>query len=163
MGHVSKFSDLKPGDLFIYNHRNGSSAAIVTITPEHGNIGILTLGPTFPKGGTVPDLSSSLPSTVLSFGKAYNIKLATAPNAWHFDGHVVAEDFMAFAGTDKYVRIQRGHQYEMEYFFVNLTTGHISSDEPDSPIGYVNAWEIFTIGDESDEPQLILRWSPSTS
>jgi hypothetical protein len=154
---VMKFTALEPGDFFIYSNIKGSSAAIVTITKQ-GNIGFISLGPTFPNGGTVPNLYHVRPSTVLSFGKAYDIKLAATPVAWHFNDQVEADDFMALAGGEKYIRIPYQSHYGADYFFVHLRTGNISDDAPDASIGYVNAWEIFTSGDENNESQSILKW-----
>lgn len=156
---VTRLAQLKPGDLFVYSHEGGSCAGIVTIDPNNGDIGFITLGPNFPDDETGPNLQPQGNFTVLSFESRYSLDLATSADAWHFGKQVTADDFMALADGDAYIRLPYSDHFgKTSYFFVRLRTGEILNSPPGGVIGYVRAWEITTAGDANTKPQLILQW-----
>jgi hypothetical protein len=85
---ATRFSQLKPGELFLYSHENGVPVAIAPTNPvQFGDLSIVTLGPKFPPtidGPTIhsPQNSPGHSSVLLSYGSDYVLRLPVRSQAW---------------------------------------------------------------------------------
>lgn len=157
---VDRFAQLAPGDLFIFNHNNGSCMALKVADPANdGDKLILPLGPTFPAGISGPTLMSPQDMTVVSFGKDYTLKLPTEATGW-----VVSEpapNLHCFVVNERGVYARANFAPPGKSFrwcFVEIGSGSILSKEssyivPASPRAYAIEWALVT--DEA-EPRAIV-------
>lgn len=81
---VTRYAQLKAGELFLYSHENGLSVAIAAANPvEHGDLYIVTLGPKFPAAMTCPTIHfPNGSSSLLSYGGDYVLRLPACSQAW---------------------------------------------------------------------------------
>jgi hypothetical protein len=103
---VTRYAQLKAGELFLYSHEKGLSVAIAAANPvELGDLYIVTLGPKFPPTMTGPTIHSpNGSSSLLSYGGEYVLRLPAGSQAWSSEPPAAGLPCVAVAQEDTYIR-----------------------------------------------------------
>ena len=145
---VSRFEQLEPGDLFVFEQRGLSMLAMKTGTPSTGDrSNIALLGPEFPEGISEAYLLPWQPTTVMSFGKEFTVALPTEPRAWIFGGSTRDPVGVAVCGDKTYLCVHGGPS--PSHFFqcyVEFGTGAIIEGRLTGSVAYTSQWEIGLTG-----------------
>ena len=160
--NITRFEQLEPGDLFIYMSDRGSCYALKTEKTRDGDPSdILILGPEFPYDAKESALLKWQPTTVVSFGKSYQIILPTNPSAWFLNGDTRTAICLAVCGEDVYV-CTNGGSSPGRFFqcFVDMKTGRIIENRLPGISAYTNQWKIALPG---VEVRTILDYSSKVS
>jgi hypothetical protein len=154
---MTKFSDVQPGDLFLYMDGQNKFYAIRTQGPQTT---MVMLGPSFhPPDVTEAFLFAWDVSTVLSFGKDYSILLPTDAASWVWSGQTRSPPiWLAVAGDSMFI-CANGGRSSQNYFpcFVDVKTGAILGRSLPGTSVYTNTWEIAVLGNNYP-PRTILKF-----
>src|SRR5580704_11132718 len=103
---VTRYAQLKAGELFLYFHENGLSIAVAAANPvELGDLYIVTLGPKFPAAMTGPTIhSANRSSSLLSYSSDYVLRLPAGSQAWSSEPPAAGLPCVAVAQDDTYIR-----------------------------------------------------------
>jgi hypothetical protein len=103
---VTRYAQLKAGELFLYSHENGFSVAIAAVNPlELGDLYIVTLGPKFPAAMAGPTIHAPKGgSSLLSYGIDYVLRLPAGSQAWSSEPPADGLPCVAVAQEDIYIR-----------------------------------------------------------
>jgi len=155
---VQRLAQLQPGNLFIFDWKAGSTAAIKVVDPQmNGDPLMLLLGPTFTDDASEPTLIAEQRLTVVSFGNDYTIRLPVSPNGWAMNETPSRSVCIATTGADVFFRLPlpRGECY------VNIRSGEIAKGVPSGTLAYAKSWEIL-VGDDCNLQMLVGNRDPST-
>jgi len=107
---VTRFAQLKPGELFLYFHDDGASVGLAAKNPvQFGDMSIVSLGPKFlpTVGGPTIDSPQNSPgyrSALLSYGSDYVLRLPVSSQAWRSGTPGADLPCIAVAQEDIYIR-----------------------------------------------------------
>ena len=149
--HITRFEQLRPGDLFVYPHERGSCFALKTERPANGDRSpMVVLGPDFPYGVEESFILDWQPTTVISHGSNYVILLPADPAAWFLSGNLRNPVCIAITEDGAYVCTNGGHSPQ-HFFqcFVEFSTGRLVEGRLPSYAAYTNDWEIATYAGQS--------------
>ena len=79
---ATRFEQVTPGDLFIFFTPEQTYVALAAKDFEQERQLMLILGPEFPEGTTGAHLFPWKATTVISFGRDYELRLPTSPTRW---------------------------------------------------------------------------------
>lgn len=141
---VTRFEQLKPGDLFIYPDKRQSCFAIkVEKQSADDSSGMVVLGPNFPDGISESFILEWQPATVISFGKEYSILLPQAPDLWFLSGSLREPVCIAVCEQRAYVCANGGsNEQRFLQCFVEFSTGKLVERQLPGHVAYTNNWEI---------------------
>ena len=161
---VTRYAQLKAGELFLYSHENGLSVAIAVANPlEQGDLYIVSLGPKFPgatTGPTVHSLNGSF--SLLSYGSDYVLRLPALPQAWSWEPPAAGLPCLGVDQEDIYIRANAappGRGFQPCYISPQAGSDTGSSSgmqylELRNPI-FALEWEILT---SEEKPRTILSF-----
>src|ERR1700736_1566371 len=79
---ATRFSQLKPGELFMFANKSSSAVALVAADPTRdGDMIMIPLGPELPREN-IARIFDSRQMDVLSFGTDYDVRLPADPRGW---------------------------------------------------------------------------------
>src|ERR1035437_3469950 len=127
---VTRFAQTKPGDLFMFPHRDGLAIAMSVIDPaSDGDKLVAILGPQFPEGMTRPSLVAPPGTTVISFGKEYTLRLPSQVTGWVVT--VPSDDVACIVVTEPgtvFIRANYAGLHEFRPCYIDVATGEIQTD-----------------------------------
>jgi hypothetical protein len=159
---ITRFAQLKSGDLFLWRYEDQACVAMVAVDPtQDGDKRAIVLGPKFPTGSIGPTLVSPRGTTAIFFDNEYVIRLPVHASGWL--DVTPPQDVCCILVTEQgaYFRVNSiRSRDEFRPCYVNVATGLIcASDfayrEPGGVPAFAVHWEIAT--DES-EPRIILAY-----
>jgi hypothetical protein len=165
---ICRFSQLSPGDLFVYVHDNGSCIALKVVDPTANDEPLLLpFGPQLPSGLDRSNLLSQQSTDVISFGKAYVLKLPARAEGW--SRSEPDQETLCILATDEsyFIRANSaGQRGEFRPCYVDLMTGRIHAKDngwqgefirPRGASAVAVEWELMTT---EPEPRLIFAQRP---
>jgi len=158
---VTRFAQLRPGDLFIYPYGEDAFVALKVMAPD-GDMLFMPMGPGFPDGLTYPRLLHEPAATVISFGKDYILRLPTRPKSWRSEPPPAETHCIVMAEDGAYVRASFVPE-KMGYraCYVALGSGTIATDgsstysAPRGHMSFALEWEMLT---QEAKPRQILAY-----
>jgi hypothetical protein len=167
---ATRFSQLKPGELFLVSIDSRYEVALAAADPYEGDMVPVLLGPGRDRAGRIP---RGIQANVLSLGTEYELRLPAAPSGWSADEPVT--DQLCFAlgaygreGSEQTLFLRamfdvppHGHLR----CYVDVRSGQILADReqrapyiaPNGICSYAIEWSLFT---KEKKPRLILRYPP---
>jgi len=153
----TRLAQLKPGDLYLYQHGEGASVGLMVIDSAMDNDPCeLALGPAFPYGTKGPHLQKTNPCSVVSFGPDFRLILPTEPSAWHFEAPPPDCHCVAIDDQTAYFRANWAQpQYPFRSCYINIQTGkvHVAGpgrsgySEPPGVKAYASKWTLALPGE----------------
>ncbi len=162
---VTRFEQLKPGDLFIHLDGKLTFYALRTHPTANGDRSTMVLlGPSFIQGYNESCILPWQPATVVSLGKNFSILPSLNPSSWLLAGSTRSPVCLAITDQSVYICTNGGHS-SRDYFpcFVDVKTGEIFERRPPGSVAvFTGAWEIVAL-DSRDPPRSILNYPLSQS
>ena len=163
---ATRFAQLQPGELFLCRHGAGATVALVACDPTDENRKlILPLGPRLPAGMASPTLVDDPGTTVVSFGRAFTVRLPTDPEAWQDQEPDAAVTPMVLTGNSLFLRCNCDTRVGVfRPCFVDLGDGRIvvqgvgrpgQFSAPPGIRAYALRWELVTT---EPKPRMILAY-----
>ncbi len=156
---VERFEKLQPGDLFVYMHDEGACFALKTDKPSNDDrCQMVVLGPEFPYDAVESFIMPWQPTTVLSFGSSYTLRLPTDSTRWTERGDRRKPVCLALCGQDVYICTNGGpspHRYFPCY--VEMKSGKIIESNLPGISAFTNSWEV-VLADGSLTPRSLLKF-----
>jgi hypothetical protein len=121
---VTRFAQLKPGDLFISQFGEMSFVALAAADPD-GDLLMVPLGPHFPDGLDGPSLVGSSGANVISFGKEYGLRLPARPGSWRLTPPDAGTHCIVAAEGGPFVRANFVAPPNYKPCYVSFDTGKI--------------------------------------
>jgi hypothetical protein len=143
---VTRFEQLKSGDLFIWLDEDERCIALKAENPEmNGEKLIVPLGPKFPREVGGPRLLKWAATTVISFGQNYEIELPTAPECWLPTHPKQAQNCLLIAEDAIFFRANSSPRPdEFEPCYIRATNGVVNFTRPPGIFAFVVGWKIVT-------------------
>jgi len=136
---VTRFAQLSPGDLFIYNEGAGGCAAIKTAHPQDRDQPMaFSLGPTFSDKSNEPKIIGDPGGAVVSFGNDYVIRLPISPLEWGPSDKAPGDTYMVTNGDNVFFRFLSGRSE----IFIDIAAGKICDGIPNGILASTKFWEI---------------------
>ena len=134
---TTKFLDLSPGDLFIFQYGKDKCPAIRLFDPvTNGREMMVVLGPTLTPNSEGPELVGELPLSVMSFGKDYTVQLPVRVEDWVIEEQPI--DSLATNGKDVYFYLQS----PFGGIYIDLKKGELCDAKPKGIFAFTKAWKI---------------------
>jgi hypothetical protein len=156
---MTPFSEVQPGDLFLFLDGRSQFYALKTLPPKSGSkVTMVMLGPSF-----LADVNESFllpfdPAEVLSFGKDFSILLPTQATDWVWSSRDRTPVWLGVAGSDLFICANSGESPQDYYpCFVNVRTGEIVKRSLPGVSVYTNKWEIAVLR-ANHPPRTILKY-----
>ena len=166
---ATRFSQLKPGELFLFPDDSVYAVALAAADPVEGEMVMIPLGPARERAGR---LSNPVQMSVLSLGNDYELRLPAQPAGW--SSEAPAADRLCCilslygpepVGKTPYLRATFGApQAEFKFCYVDVRNGQIltSREQRPSPYitpggisGYAVEWSLLT---RETKPRVILSY-----
>jgi len=165
---ATRFSQLKPGELFLVSIDSRYEVALAVADPYEGDIVAVWLGPGGERAGRIP---RGLQANVLSLGSEYELRLPAAPSGWSADEP--ARDELCFAlsaygreGSEQTLFLRAMFLVPPQGLlrcYIDVKSGQILVDReqrapyiaPNGICGYAIEWSLFT---KENKPRLILSY-----
>jgi len=150
---VTRFAQLQPGDLFIFQHPAGTSVAVKATDPvSDGDPLAVVVGPSFPVGPARPMLYNPSQTTVVSFGKDYTIRLPSSADGWRTNEPPAEADFIVVTDAGGvFLRANFRAPAAFSPCYVDMSSGEILCNkagrqyiEPREIKAFALAWELLT-------------------
>jgi hypothetical protein len=157
---IMRFSQTEPGDLFIYEHSNGTSVALTVWCPIHDEKLAVVIGPNLPDDKQWQTLIIGPESHVISFDKNFCIRLPSRPRGWRTsEPPPNVHCFLVMASGEIFLRadyrtgsqLTSGTPNRFMPCYISLDTGKIASNPQNrdyiAPTGYrafAIEWEIIS-------------------
>lgn len=156
---VTRFEQLKPGDLFICLFDEGACLALKAEDPErNGDKLILPLGPIFPaESGGIPLLLSGRGVTVISFGRDYILRMPVDASGWTARMPERNKVSMMVADGNTYIRAFFDPSPDSKPCWVRLDNGLIAYSGIGGIPVFATSWEI-VLADAYDRPRVVLKY-----
>jgi hypothetical protein len=165
---ATRFSQLKPGELFMFANKSSSGVALAAADPTRdGEMVMIPLGPELPLEIIVRILDSQQ-MDVLSFGTDYEVRLPADPRGWSIQAPPAEKPcFVLAAGLSEpklFLRANFSPDAEFRPCYIDIREGRILASTsqlrpafltPPSIFGYAVDWAILT---KETEPRVILSY-----
>lgn len=158
---VCRFEDVEPGELFLFEHREGKCVGFAAECNDRGNVEklILPLGPRLPAGLTGRQLFRDR-MAVVSFGREFRLLLPVTGNEWEYDEMHRGDNWLVATKTTSYFLADGfAGDYRRLECFVDISNGQIllnrTNDMFIRPVGmsaYPITWQLVTA---EPEPRVI--------
>jgi hypothetical protein len=164
---ATRFSQLKPGELFIFASETASAVALTVADPtSDGDVFMVPLGPAAPRE-MVARIVAPRQMDVLSFGTDYEVRLPADPAGWSVDVPPAEKLCFVLCAQGLYLRANFDpNPAGFKACYVDMKDGRIlaSADRIDSAFliprgisGYAIEWTLLT---KESEPRAILASRP---
>jgi hypothetical protein len=160
---ATRFSQLKPGELFIYPDATASAVALAAADPARdGDMVMIPLGPVVPRE-MVARIMEPRHMDVLSFGTEYEVRLPADPAGWSVDVPPAAKPCFVLSAQGLYLRANfHPDPASFKACYVDMKDGRILASErrincefliPRGISGFATEWTLLT---KESEPRAIL-------
>jgi hypothetical protein len=163
---ATRFSQLKPGELFIFPDDTASGVALAATDPARdGDMVMIPLGPGLSRE-KVARVMDPRQMDVLSFGTDYEVRLPAEPGGWSVDVPPVEKVCFVLSAESLYLRANYdANSARFKACYVDMKDGRILASSkrinsefltPRNISGYAAEWSLLT---KETEPRVILSYS----